>query len=133
MAIMDIKLTGFAELEAKLKRIGPRAARKVGAKAIREAAKPIIDKAKALVPVRTGKLEDSITYVATRARGNQQLSGKVGFKTPASRYAHFVEYGTAHNSPQPFMRPAIDSQAENSIAIMGKVMWDGVAAEAKKR
>jgi HK97 gp10 family phage protein len=131
--VAKITLTGFAELEAKLKTAGPRAARRVGAKALRESAKPIMEKARGLAPVRTGKLEDSITYVATRTRPEQQLMGKIGFRTPASRYAHFVEYGTKHSAPQPFMRPAIDSQAENAIAIMGRVIWDGVEAEAKKR
>jgi len=128
---VTVSLEGWGDLEKALKSIGPKAARKVGAKAMREAAKPIIDQAKVYVPVLTGALQDSITSVSVRSNENSVLRLQIGFRKPAGSRAHFVEYGTSHSRAQPFMRPALDIRGKDAIAIMGKVMWDGIEAEAQ--
>jgi HK97 gp10 family phage protein len=69
----------------------------------------IQDAAQHYAPVRTGALRDSITTEIDD-------SGKtiIGRVSPHVPYAEFLEYGTVHMSPRPFMRPAFD---ENRGAI----------------
>lgn len=127
-----VRLDGFRELDKALEAIGPKNAKKVGHKAMREAGEILVDEAKVRVPVLTGELEDSITYIGETTNALDALKGVVGFKKPASRRAHLTEYGTVHSAPQPFMRPAFDASREAMIARMGKVIWDGCVAEARK-
>lgn len=129
---ITISLSGWGELEQALKEIGPRAARKVGGKAMKEAADIIVEQAKAYVPVDTGDLEEGIISISIRSDVLKEIKRQIGFKTGVSWRAHFIEYGTVKMRPQPFMRPALDARAEASIAIMGEVMWEGIEDEAKK-
>lgn len=121
------ELRGAAELEAKLRDLGPKIARRLGDKALKAAAKPIIAEAKLLVPVRTGKLQRSITAVtSSQGRGNDERLVLIGFKRPASRYAHLVEFGTVYQSARPFIRPALDSQANAALNEMVSVLSAGI-------
>jgi HK97 gp10 family phage protein len=61
----------------------------------------IENKAKELVPKRTGRLHDSITY--SLDENNYTLSIVVG-----APYGVFVEYGTRHMMPHPYIRPALN-------------------------
>lgn len=82
----------------------------------------VVEEAKALVPVRTGELRDSIGFQTEEADG--KIIGTVSATSP---HAGYVEYGTGQRgaaSPgrgpypysatwkgmpaQPFMRPAVD-------------------------
>lgn len=129
---VTISLSGWGDLEQALKTIGPKAARKTGSRAIKEAADVIVEQAKLYAPVRTGQLEESITSRAMRTNVNEAITRIIGVaKKPAGWRAHFIEFGTSHNRAQPFMRPALDIKAEAAIAIVGEVMWEGVASEAR--
>jgi len=58
--------------------------------------------ARALAPVRTGRLRSSIELLLT--------SFPLGFDVSATApYAGFVEFGTRRMAPRPYMRPALDS------------------------
>lgn len=60
------------------------------------------NEARRLAAVDTGRLRSSIQHVPGRdARGPYV---DVGTNV---QYAPFVEYGTIHSAPQPFMRPAL--------------------------
>ncbi len=125
-------IRGADQLEEALKTIGPRVARRVGARAMRAAAKPIVQEAKRRVPVKTGKLKRSITANPKRTRVEKELMIQVGFKPPASSYAHLVEYGSVKQAPQPFMRPALDAKAAEAIEEMGRVIWEGIESQVTK-
>jgi len=129
---VTVSLKGWGDLEQALKTIGPKAARKVGGKAVKEAADPIVEQAKVYVPVRTGALQESITSAVVRSDVTKEIKRVIGFEKPAGSRAHFVEFGTRKMPAQPFMRPALDIRAEDAIAIMGAVMWEGIADEAHK-
>jgi HK97 gp10 family phage protein len=58
--------------------------------------------AKALCPVDTGNLRSSISTTVFA------LSAEVG---PTAAYGGYVEEGTAHMGPQPYMGPAFDRRA----------------------
>jgi phage protein, HK97 gp10 family len=129
---VQVKIEGALELEKALKELGPIPARKLGGKALKAGGEIIADLARVLVPVRTGALEDSITVVMVRATKDSERKAAIGFRPPASRYAHLVEFGTSHSAAQPFIRPAIDAKGEDAIAVIGEQLWAGIAAEATK-
>lgn len=129
-------ISGTAELEKALKTLGPRVATNISGRALRAMAKPIVQRARELVPVDTGILKKSITTKMGRVKGGQRTI-EIGFKKGrpggASWRAHFVEYGTAHSPAQPFMRPALDEQSHVALAEMGRVLGEGIEREAVKR
>ena len=75
-----------------------------GAKILTQAALQVVNRAKILCPVDTGRLRDSITWEL----------GVMGL-LPVARvgtnveYARYVELGTRYMAAQPFLRPAIAS------------------------
>ena len=99
---------------------------------MREAANLIKDEAKLRCPVDTGALRDSIRVVPRRGTPTRVVMNvvagapfsaskteKYGIKAPF--YAMFVERGTVHAPPHPFMRPAIEGGAQAAIdrVVMG--------------
>jgi HK97 gp10 family phage protein len=63
----------------------------------------VMDTAKAIVPVDTGRLRDSIDYQVVEDA--QQITWIIA---PHTEYADFVEFGTSRQAPEPYMRPAWD-------------------------
>lgn len=129
---ITFSIRGAREMEHLLKQLGPNVASRVGDQALRAGAKPIIEEAKRRVRVRTGELRDSITTDTARGKQQSQRTVLIGFLPPASRRAHFEEYGTAKQAAHPFMRPALDEKAGDALDEMGKVLARGIEREAKK-
>lgn len=126
---VTLKIRGAKELESALRSFGSNFATRLGDKALMAGSEPIVEEAKRLVPVRTGALRDSITSVVSRDRELAQRKVKVGFKYPAARRAHFVEFGTVYQPAQPFLRPALDTQAQPAIDEITRVLQEGLDAE----
>lgn len=126
------KLEGVAELERAMKEFGPRFVNNTSGRALRAMAKPVVQRARELVPVGSGALKKSITTKLHRVRGGARVID-VGFKTPTSRRAHLTEYGTRHSAAKPFMRPALDEEAQRSLDEMRRVLAEGIEKEAAKR
>jgi HK97 gp10 family phage protein len=129
-------IRGAKEMNELLNKLGPQVASRVADQALRAGAKPIVDEAKRLVPVRSGRLRDSIIAQRQRRTGEDERVILIGFDkdapgSPSSR-AHLVEFGTARTAAKPFMRPALDSQAANALGEMGKVLARGITREARK-
>lgn len=73
---------------------------------LRLAAREVYIDAKTKVPVRTGRLRDSITLIA---ESPFQYIVKAGSDTKTGAYyAPYVEFGTRKMAPRPFMRPAAE-------------------------
>jgi len=70
----------------------------------------IVSDAKQIVPVRTGRLRDSIRYWR-----KHMFDYDVGSEVP---YAGFVEFGTTRMRAQPYMRPAIQQNAPGILKAM---------------
>lgn len=64
----------------------------------------VVNHAKKLCAVDTGRLRSSITYEIGESGG--ELAARVGTNV---EYAPYVEFGTRRMRAQPFLRPAIDS------------------------
>jgi HK97 gp10 family phage protein len=95
---------------------------------LRKSLEPILAAAKANAPVATGRLRESMiisSQLKRSQRGRQETrtgvtmyvgSGAAG-KVRYAPHAHLVEFGTAHRSPKPFMRPAFDANKTKVIEI----------------
>jgi len=86
--------------------------------AIRAGTKPILTEAKAKVPKRTGNLKKSLGVIRVKTRDKTKviftISPRKGGKNDGW-YAHMVEFGTSKDRPQPFLRPAFELKADETI------------------
>jgi len=73
--------------------------------ALEAGAQAIEDMAVTLVPIRTGRLRDSIHHVR-----KAPLNWIVTAGGPDAPYARFVEYGTYKMAARPFLRPATEDR-----------------------
>lgn len=71
---------------------------KLAADAVRETAESAAAEARALAPVRTGRLRASIEVV--------QISETEMAFGASAEYAPFVEFGSSHQAPHSFITPA---------------------------
>jgi HK97 gp10 family phage protein len=69
----------------------------------------VADDMRSLAPVDTGALRDSIDETSNGV--------EVGVD-----YGVYVEYGTAHNAPQPFTVPAINRNIKSAAADAGRLV-----------
>lgn len=89
---ITIQYNNLTKIAARL----PEAASEI----VRKAAFDVEANAKAVVPVDTGKLKNSIT--------SEFPSPTKAIIAPHTEYAHFVEYGTRRMRAIPYMRPAAE-------------------------
>lgn len=98
-----------AQLRVKRQRIGSQGAAVVRASALRVEAL-----AKLFVPVDTGHLKGTIGPPSYR--GDGRFGGMEATISATARYAVYVEYGTRHMRPQPYMGAALDVVAPQFLA-----------------
>ena len=101
-----------------------RAAGRVGADAaavVRKTAKKIEADAKALAPVGTGNLRNSIS---TDVEGDGRFTAITAAVGPTAFYGAFVEYGTSQNGPRPYMGPAFERHSPGMVAEIEKILDD---------
>ena len=136
---VSIKLEGIGEVDKALRALeiefGDKMAQsKVLVPAVREALKPVLAQAKANAPKDSGGLEKSLIIEARRPTRRDRRSkyvtqsdtviaavttasgkklAKMGIKSDARAIAQ--EFGTAHNPWQPYLRPALESNAQTTV------------------
>ena len=94
--------------------------KRVIARALQDAAAPVIEAARDNVAVASGRLRDSLAITTKlskrqRAKHRKQSEAEVFAGTAALPHAHLIEFGTKHHGPQPFMRPAWDANKEKVL------------------
>ena len=155
-----VLFTGGKELQKALLQLSQKEAKRVGRAALRKAAKPILEAARARVPVHEGRLKRALRLRVDTLRNNRSvMSAMVDVKNTDYRarktdrqstvkgvlgpakydyqigsmpkvYGRFVEYGV-HGPPQPFMRPAWDSLGGSvALARIGKELGEGLEQAA---
>lgn len=123
-------------------------------------AAPVVETAKRLAPVRLGYLRKSIRAQTKRPRGykapaarafayTRAMGGTVSEARAASAavgtapvivfigpgrnpQALFMEFGTSHNPPQPYLRPAWDQHKGTMLKGIGADMWAEIDKAAKR-
>lgn len=147
-----VRLEGFAELDAALEDLSKAAGKGVLRRALKKAAEPMAEKARAMVPRDKGNLAKSITVSVKLAKRQAGIHRKMFTDDRASvemflgpsynlgdggRHGHLVEFGTAPHinggkfagtqhpgtAPQPFMRPAFDQDGQKMLDRLGKDLW----------
>lgn len=94
--MIRIETRGLEETIYKFKQASDRTKLVIG-ESMREAGAKMVSDARNIVPVRTGRLRDSIKYDVS------ELNLILGAE---AEYASYVEYGTRFQVPQPYLRPA---------------------------
>lgn len=120
-----IKVEGIKELMEQMAELGDVLTQQKTLRSVaKKAFKPVLDAAKAKVPVDTGVLRDSIILTSpTKQNKNAQHAVAVvgltvrrtktkDIRKDASWRWHFVERGTRSMPARPFMRPALDGNAQ---------------------
>lgn len=127
----SVKVSGVAEIQRRMQDQVPKVEKRVVSAGLRAAARPVVTRARSLVPRDTGQLRKSIGVKVKRYRGAVWvgIGPRAGYKIRTAdgrslnptQYAHLVERGTVHQRAQPFLRPAIDAtKSEQMRAFIAK-------------
>lgn len=136
-----VKVEGLKELDEALSQFTPTKRRAIGRVALDNAGEITAKAARALAPVDSGGLRESIDVSGTLSRAQKAEHSKQAeqerFIGPDSRpQGHLREFGSDGNPPEPFMRPAWDQTKEQVLDRIGDELWVGiekaVASAARK-
>lgn len=135
MVIRRSKIHGAKELDAVLRKLPRQISEKVLTGALTSGARPFIKAARAAAPVRIGGAKRiskrsrkgrlpgflRASIAARRARGATGASVTVNVGTlRRAFYGMFSEFGTSHQSPRPWFRPAWESTRAAVLDAIGK-------------
>ena len=113
------------ELEKAFRQLDDSLARHIQGRGLQEMAKVVARKAKALVPVKTGALQNSIRVRRTgeRFRGRKIPGGSAAVFAggTGARHANLIELGTVRAPAYPFLAPALlsDRGAQRAALVRG--------------
>lgn len=135
-----VKVTGLKEIEAALKELPRATSKNVARRVLKARAQPIAEMARRLAPVDDGTLRESIA-VSTKLSKRQRSLHKKRTKDTVEMFvgagtnpqAHMQEFGTEHNPPQPFLRPAWDANKESFLAGIADDLWAEIKKAADRR
>ena len=153
--VSELHVSGLFELDKLLKELPAKVERNILRGAMRAGAKVFADRAKELVPVKSGQLRDSIKVSTRSKRGRVSATVSAGGKK--AFYAHMVEFGTARHfikprtrkslffaglarevvdhpgsTPKPFMRPALDGGQVEAVNAAADYIRKRLAKQAAK-
>lgn len=97
--------------------------------ASKKGAEFVLEDAKRRVPVRTGKLKNSLDIKLEKSRKVTKKAYQVyskGVSKSGIRYAFAVERGTSKTRPQPFLRPALDENVVEVKRIISEEIVKGL-------
>jgi HK97 gp10 family phage protein len=122
VATFDISQLELAIVDLKS---APREVRDKAKQVLKKSAFDVERNAKAIVPVDTGNLKNSIGHSDMRNISRDNLAVEVG---PTANYGRFVELGTSRMPPQAFMGPSLDRVApafSDAMAQLGAEVFRG--------
>lgn len=114
---IDIDVSQVRALGSRIAAAGPRIGSRAAA-ALRKTAMDIEADAKAMAPVDTGNLQNSISTSITGDGRFGSMSAEVG---PTAEYGIYQEFGTSVMGAQPFMGPAFDRRAPGYAAALADI------------
>lgn len=142
-----MNLSGFKELAAALRELGPRVAKNSLRRAVSAGATVVKNDARARAPKDTGEMakdilvkrerdtkgEMSAKYSVFVLTGKKsRLKGKGRNVARDSWYWRLVEFGTSKMAAQPFMRPAYDGKKEEAVKVIGEKLDEGIQKAARE-
>ncbi|ALA26724.1 hypothetical protein AVI51_16325 (plasmid) [Piscirickettsia salmonis] len=117
MPKMSFSVEGLRELEQKLKTLEPKKIRNLNRRALRKAAEPVEAQMKANAPQKSGALAESIKRRSKKGKGRRTIVNVTVGPARKIQYAIEQEYGSSHQPARPFIRPALNDNAQTSIDI----------------
>lgn len=108
MIAVNVRLEGHEQLQRWLTNLGPKLAKKITRKALREGCKVVAKEVKVTVPVDSGELKKSIAVRVVKKRKKDWIRFRI--HTGDAFYARFLEYGF-------FKRPVRRTEAGKFISI----------------
>ena len=115
-------IMGTGQAVTKLREIGEHVVTEAKA-ALAEGAQLIVDEAKSRVPVKSGKLRDSIKAVSEQEGAAYVLSANAKNKNGIA-YGQFVEWSPKIN--QPFLYPAMDAKRGEVYALVKDAIKEAI-------
>lgn len=123
-----VRVEGLRELERALNQLPKAAVKAILRRVLKKRSKPIGDTAKQRAPKDEGDLEKSIGVSTKLSPRQRRAHRKSGGKDTVDMFvgagplpqAHMSEFGSAHNAPKPFMRPAWDQHKAAVLDGIGK-------------
>lgn len=128
--MVEVKLEGFAALDAALAELSKAAGKGVLRRSLKKAALPLADLARGMAPEGpTGNLKASVNY-GTKLTKRQGAIHKKMFRDDKASVEGFVgandpaavqqEFGNENHGPQSFLRPAWDQDQGPLLDRLGK-------------
>lgn len=96
-------------------------------RALRVGGEVVRQRAEDLAPKRTGFLSEHMMITVTQQTSESAIA-KVGPSRDAG-YGTPEEYGSVHNSAQPFLRPAFDEKQDEATQAIGDTIAGEIAKE----
>lgn len=117
---MPKTVEGTEDLLRRLKKMGRAVATDILRDAGRQASEVIAEDARRRAP--EGKTKRLVGNLKVRGgRGRKEIVFRIG-NTPRAFYARWIEFGTKSFGPKPFLRPALDTQADEAVRVFGEVV-----------
>jgi len=135
---VTVKIEGLSELKTAIEQLPKATGKSVMQKVLMARAKTIAAAAKSLVPVESGELRDSIVASTrlskSQAREAKEAASYVEVYAGAGPlpHAHLVEFGSVHNQPQPYMRPAWDNHKGALLDAIKEDLWSEIQKAVDK-
>lgn len=125
---LKVKIEGLDDLKRNFEKLERKTKKKHLRKALRAGAKPIRDEAKRRAPRRTSppaRTEGKPLHRTVKVRAAPRQKGMdLALQVTTAGHGIFLEFGTVHIAPQPFLRPAFDQQKDASISEFRKKLSD---------
>lgn len=139
---IKMKIDGLKGIDKALNQFTAKQVKSIARRSLKKGAVPMVEAAKSKAPndpQTNTNLGETIVLGTKLNKNAKKAHRKVRDKTtiemfmgPTSPYAHYPEFGTAHQSPQPYMRPSFDGEAKNVIDETSKLLWENIAKAAKR-
>lgn len=126
-----VQFEGGEALARELEGLSTRLSRRVQRDALLAGAEPIQARARAIAPRDPGLPDMADNIGASTALGP---SGEVAIAVGPTKdffYGLWQEEGNSVHGASPFMRPALDSEAQGAIKIIGEHLWDGLRSRGR--
>lgn len=136
-----LKVEGIEQIQSMLTEKAPRVARNLMRSTVQAVASVIAKDAEKNAPKRSGKLKKAIKAKRKKSPPDKPVSqvivGEGKGQKPDAFYWKFVEYGTQHSAPTPFIGPAKQRAQANMrqmlVTEFGKKLEKQLAREAKAK
>lgn len=147
--MITLKMEGLEGVMGAIRELGPKLSGRALGSAARKSFLPVLERARQLAPVDTGLLRDSIVLESRVGKGGTSAdaavvvglrvravrgAAKLGRKTNSAHWRwHFIEMGTAKRAARPFLRPALDENAQRVVDEFARLAKKQLEAALRKR